>query len=193
MPYPLLMLHGLGDTGAVFDRLSRFLKTEGYETHQPDLQPADAREGLEPLAQQVADYCERELAGRRFHLLGFSMGGIVGRYYLQRLGGHQSVQKFITLASPHQGSWTAYALPHQGCAQMRPNSEFLSDLNTDSEQLQRHDFTSIYTPLDLMILPAQSSVLPVGKAIAIPVLLHPWMLVDRRVWQAVLDALNGDL
>jgi len=51
------------------------------------------------------------------------MGGIVSRYYVQRLWGIDRVQRF-TLASPHHGHpWLTYVSP--GCVQMRPDSPFL--------------------------------------------------------------------
>lgn len=44
---------------------------------------------------------------------------------------------------------------------------------------------SIWTPLDLMIVPASSSVIPVGRELKIPVLLHDWMIKDARVLEAI--------
>jgi len=51
------------------------------------------------LGQQVANYVAATFAPKPFDLVGFSMGGIVSRYYVQRLGGIDRVQRFITLAS----------------------------------------------------------------------------------------------
>jgi len=43
-----------------------------------------------------------------------------------------------------------------GCVQMRPDSPFLQ-LNQDAIMLEQLNFTSIWTPFDLMIVPGNSS------------------------------------
>ena len=57
--------------------------------------------------------------------------------------------------------------------------------------LKQVDYTSIWTPLDMMIVPANSSKMPVGKEIVMPVLLHAWMLIDSRSLAAVAEVLSG--
>jgi triacylglycerol lipase len=121
------------------------------------------------------------------------MGGIVSRYYIQRLGGIQRVQRFITIASPHQGTFTAYLRPNLGCNQMRRGSLFLQNLNHDAAMLERINFTSIWSPLDLMIVPASSSHLDVGREVIVPVVLHPLMVTDNRVLQEIEKALAEPL
>ena len=68
---------------------------------------------------------------------------------------------------------------------MRPGSEFLEDLNRDSAMLGRIEFTTIWTPFDLMIVPADSSRLDVGRSIRVNVAAHPLMIRDRRVLDLV--------
>jgi triacylglycerol esterase/lipase EstA (alpha/beta hydrolase family) len=72
---------------------------------------------------------------------------------------------------------------------MRPNSDFLKDLNSDVQMLKQIDFTSIWTPYDLMILPATSSQLDIGKEVTVPVVLHPLMLTDVGTLEIVAKAL----
>ena len=73
---------------------------------------------------------------------------------------------------------------------MRPNSEFLKDLNQDLHQLNQLNFTSIWTPFDGMILPANSSQLPVGQEIKLDILLHAWMVRDPRSLKTVAEVLS---
>jgi triacylglycerol lipase len=117
------------------------------------------------------------------------MGGIVSRYYIQRLGGINQVQRLIAISSPHQGTQVAYLSERPGCIQMRPDSAFLKDLNQDISILNRLSFTSIWTPFDLMIVPATSSRIPVGAEVQVPVLLHPLMLTNTWSLKAVAKAL----
>ncbi|NEQ19920.1 MAG: lipase, partial [Microcoleus sp. SIO2G3] len=107
--------------------------------------------------------------------------------------GSDRVQRFVTIASPHYGTWTAYFRPNIGAAQMRRGSAFLNALNQDADMLDRLNFTSIWTPLDLMIVPAASSQMPVGKNVQIPVSGHAWMVTDPRSLQAIAAALAEPL
>jgi triacylglycerol lipase len=87
-PNPLLLLHGICDTARLFKRLRTHLEERGWEVHTLGFVPNDGTAGLDVLAQQVHDYIKRTFhPGQSIDLIGFSMGGIVGRYYLQRLGG----------------------------------------------------------------------------------------------------------
>jgi triacylglycerol lipase len=183
---PVLLLHGLCDTARLFRRLKRHLEEREWEVHILEFVPNNGTAGLEMLAQQVHDYVAGTFApGQSIDLLGFSMGGIVGRYYLQRLGGLSRVHRFITISSPHQGTWTAYLLRRKGVRQMRPNSGFLKDLDSDSARFEGGRFTSIWTPTDLMIVPAKSSVIPHAKTVRIVVTHHARMAGNHRVMRAV--------
>ncbi|QOV24140.1 esterase/lipase family protein [Anabaenopsis elenkinii] len=187
----VLLIHGIEDTGAVFNTMASYLRQMGWPVYTLDLVPNNATLGLDILAQQVSDYVLNNFAPQQpIDLVGFSMGGIVSRYYVQKLGGFKRVQRLITISSPHHGTLMAYASQRQGCLQMRSNSQFLQDLNTDAQILDLLNFTSIWTPYDLMIVPAKSSQMPVGKEIIVRVLLHPAMLTDPKSLAAVASALR---
>ncbi|BAY11159.1 esterase/lipase family protein [Calothrix sp. NIES-2098] len=188
---PVLLVHGIDDTGAVFYRMGKYLKQLGWSVYALDLVPNNGALGLDKLAKQVADYVAAEFPPEQpLDVVGFSMGGIVSRYYIQRLEGIKRVQRFITISSPHNGTVIAYGTQRPGCVQMRPNSAFLKDLNSDVAMLQELNFTSIWTPYDLMIVPAKSSQLPVGKEVVLPIALHPWMLSDARCLAIVAEILT---
>ncbi|MEH1856790.1 MAG: triacylglycerol lipase [Nostoc sp.] len=187
---PVLLIHGIDDTRAVFQKMAVHLVLQGWSVHSLNLVPNNGDVGLDELAKQVANYVTATFAPeQRLDLVGFSMGGIVSRYYVQRLGGINRVQRFITISSPHYGTVVAYGSRRPGCLQMRPDSIFLKDLNSDAVMLGQLDFTSIWTPYDLMIVPANSSQMPVGSKVIVPVTLHPWMLTDSRSLAVVTAAL----
>jgi triacylglycerol lipase len=191
---PVLLIHGIDDTRAVFQKMAVHLVLQGWSVHSLNLVPNNGDVGLDELAKQVADYVKATFAPeQRLDLVGFSMGGIVSRYYVQRLGGINRVQRFITISSPHNGTVVAYGSRRPGCVQMRPDSIFLKDLNSDAEMLKQLNFTSIWTPYDLMIVPANSSQMSVGSEVIVPVPLHPWMLTDPRSLAVVKAALAEDI
>lgn len=187
---PVLMIHGINDTGAVFDKMALYLRQRGWSTYTLNLVPNNGAVGLDELAKQVANYVATTFEPEQpLDLVGFSMGGIVSRYYLQRLGGISRVQRCITISSPHNGTVIAYGSQLPGCVQMRPNSPFLSDLNADVQMLKQLNFTSIWTRYDLMIVPPKSSQMPLGREVILPVALHPWMLTDIKTLAVVADTL----
>ncbi len=188
---PVLLVHGINDTGAVFNKMAFYLRQRGLSVYTVDLVPNNGSEVLDKLAQHVANYVAATFEPEQpLDLVGFSMGGIVSRYYIQRLGGIERVQRFITISSPHKGTIVAYGTWLAGAVQMRPDSSFLEDLNSDVQMLKQLNFTSIWTPYDLMILPAKSSQLGIGKEVSLPVVLHPLMLTDARTLGIVAEALT---
>lgn len=189
-PNPVLLIHGIFRRQRVFKRMAAYLGDRGWEVHRFNLIPNDGRLGLDKLAVQIADYVDSNFEPRqKIDLVGLSMGGLVSRYYVQRLGGIERVERFITISSPHWGTNLAYGLPLPGCVQMRPNSMFLQDLNRDVEMLKQISFTSIWTPYDFIIVPACSSQLGVGKEIKLPVFAHAMMVRDKRSIEAVAKQL----
>ncbi len=191
---PVLLVHGIWDTGKVFRRMIPYLNEGGWKVYDLDLVPNHGVKGLDDLAQQVANKVEATFGLEQpFDLLGFSMGGIVSRYYVQRLGGIKRVKRFITLSAPNHGTTIAYFNQGLGCVQMRPSSGLLKDLNSDVAMLSQINFTSIWTPFDAMIVPADSSKMPVGENVVVPVLTHAWMLTDSKSLNAIATALSAPI
>jgi triacylglycerol lipase len=188
---PVLLIHGIADSENNMQWLAHYLRREGWEVHTLSLKPNWGQKGLEPLAAQIDAYAREKFGTRRFDLVGFSMGGLVSRYYVQRLGGLQRVDHLITLSAPHNGTLFAYLIPNQGCREMRPGSLFLRDLAGDADKLEGLKFTSFYTPFDLVILPARSSEMSQAHNVRMTVWAHPFMIFDRRCHRAVAEALRA--
>ena len=188
---PILLVHGLMDTSDKMRKISSHLHNQGWQVFDIDLIPNNGDSKLEVLAQQVADLIDRTFSpDQPIDLLGFSMGGLVSRYYLQRLGGIDRVQRFISISAPHNGTIAGYFSQRPGCIQMQPNSEFIADLNSDVDRLRSLNFTSLWTPFDMIILPPGSSQLGIGTEISIPVVAHPLMVSDGRALSAITHALS---
>jgi triacylglycerol lipase len=178
---PILFVHGIYDTGRAFRAMARVMQDHGWQTHAINLEPNDGRVPLEQLAEQVAAFDKERLPqAHPFILIGFSMGGIVSRYYVQRLGGMERVSRLITIASPHHGTLLAGLNKTPGGKQLRPGSAFLAGLNRDSRQLQQVNHISIWTPFDLVVVPAASSILPGSQSKRIASVCHPCLLRDYR-------------
>lgn len=178
-----VLVHGINDTSRKLKIMQAAFESQGHRCIVPSLTPKNASKGLDYLARQLSDVIETEMKTDDFPfcLVGFSMGGLIARYYLQELGGYQNVSHFFTLASPHHGSVWAYLSQNIGVKQMRPNSDFLKALDDSVACLANIRCYSYWTPMDLMILPATSSVWANAENISFSVLCHPLMVSDRRI------------
>jgi triacylglycerol lipase len=191
----VLLVHGIWDSARRLEPLRRGLERRGLRWLVPlDLRPSTGSAPLERLGEQVRARAE-ELAAQapegRVDVVGFSMGALVTRWWIQRGGGQGLARVFVSISGPHQGTLGAWALPLAGARQMRPGSEFLRDLAADPSPWGPVAVHCLYTPLDLMILPPTSSVLAGARSVeAIPVALHRWMLSDERVLDAVARRLQ---
>lgn len=191
-PNPVVLVHGINDTTAVFRPMTAYLMEQGWTVYSLDLIPCNGDLGIDCLAEQLAQFIHTTFPPEQpIDLFGFSMGGIVSRYYVQRLGGIHRVQRLITLVSPHHGTWMAYGSWRPAAVQMRPNSEFLNDLNRDAALLEQLNFTSLWVPADLMmIVPGSSSRMPVGKNVQLgDWAFHAPIVRSRRTFEALATAL----
>jgi len=187
----VVLVHGIADRRTAFDKLEARLRAAGHDVRTIDPRSRLGRERLESLAQRLKEFVDVRFGQHaRISLIGFSMGGIVSRYYLQRLGGLQRAERLITISSPHNGTRTARLLPFAGARQLRPGSDFLTDLNADRAVLEPLGLLSFWTPYDLMISPPRSSVLDIGQSCEVPVALHALMTRDARVLDRIVRELS---
>ena len=186
-----ILVPGFGDDTGILRGLERYLQEAGMAAYALSPQPSNGVVGIEVLAQQLAATIDQQFpTATALNLVGFSMGGLICRSYLQQYGGLARTERLITIATPHQGTWTAYTYNRPACQQMRPGSQFLATLNRDLSALQQVNFTSIWTPFDLTILPATSSYLPVGEMVQVWSPFHYTLLVDPRIVQIIATQLR---
>ncbi|WP_031155694.1 esterase/lipase family protein [Streptomyces xanthophaeus] len=128
---PVLLLHGFTDNRSVFVLLRRALGADALrhvEAYNYSPFTRDLRITARHLARRVEELCERS-GQQRVDLVGHSLGGLVGRYYVQRLGGDQRVRTLVTLGTPHSGTRVApFMDAHPLVRQMRPESPVMSEL-----------------------------------------------------------------
>lgn len=186
----VVMVHGIFEDGKAFDTLKRRLEVHGIRCYVPRLRPADGRGGLDKIARSLKSDIDENLGpDRKFALIAFSMGGLVSRHYLQKLGGASRCEMLITVSTPHHGTLAAYTYPTKGVLQMRPGSDFLRELEQSEATLGDIPIVSYRTPMDLIIRPTESSIWPRAENISYKVPLHPLMLHNS----AVLDDIERRL
>lgn len=193
---PVLLVHGIWNSGRHFEALARALERSGVPAiERIDLSPNSGEAPIRELAKQVHGRALRfrsDVSAERIDVVGFSMGALVSRYFIQRLGGSNQVRRFVSISGPHRGTLTAFGLSHAGVRDMRPGSALLRELNDADNVWGAVEVHSLWTPFDLMVVPATSSVLRDSRSNqAFPVLLHRHMLTDERVVARVVELLTG--
>jgi triacylglycerol lipase len=90
-------------------------------------------------------------------LVGHSLGGLIARYYVQRLGGHARVETVVTVATPHAGTVAAWLLaPLPLVRQLRPGSKLLGELAEPAAECAT-SFVAFWSDCDELILPARNA------------------------------------
>jgi len=188
---PVVLTPGFKDSAVVLTTLATYLRERGVCAYPLSPQPSDGTVAIDALAVQLAHMIDDALGpAQPFAFFGFSMGGLIGRYYLQHLDGEDRIARLITLATPHRGTLTSWLLPRRpALMQMWPGSDFLTDLNADLTPLRRVAFAAYWTPFDLSVTPANRAYLPDFPAHRLLSPFHATLLYDPWVVAAVGAAL----
>jgi triacylglycerol lipase len=154
---PILLLHGIMDNRSVFTVFRRTLRRRGFGVvHAMNYSVFidDIRTAAHKLHQHVEEL--RELAGAdRIHIVGHSLGGMIARYYVQRMGGSAAVDTLVTLGSPHGGTLAAHLLPTPLARQLRPGSDVIAELERPAPSCDTR-FLVVWSRMDQMVLPQRN-------------------------------------
>jgi hypothetical protein len=155
---PILLLHGMVDNRSIFALLRRNLRRRGFGrvvTMNYRIWTSDVRAAARELAETVESICE-QTGYERIHIVGHSLGGLVARYYVQRLGGDVRVHTLVTLGTPHRGTHVARVVPAGVCQQMVPGSDVLEELDEPAPDCETR-FVSFWSDIDALISPKESA------------------------------------
>lgn len=190
---PLVLVHGLLDTPRLFSRLERRLEGQDRPVLSPHLPHRFGATPLRQLAQQLDGLIqERWGLETSIDILGFSMGGVIARTWLQELGGAKRTHRFLSVGSPQQGTLTAQCVPawlFAGLADMKRGSPLLRSLNGNYSDLQAVECISFFCRWDLMVCPGWQAVLPIGKSTVVPVWTHQQLMSHPRSLDLLTEAL----
>jgi triacylglycerol lipase len=192
---PILLVHGMVDNSSVFALLRRGLRRRGFGTvttvnYSPFT--SDVRLAAANLGEHVEALCS-DTGYDRVHVVAHSMGGLIARYYVQRLGGDGRVHTLATMGTPHGGSSVARWIPHPLARQLRPGSELLSELAEPAAGCQTR-FVAFWSDQDQMILPPQNGQITHHDLHTRNVLVrgvgHMSLAIDGRVAHEICTALG---
>lgn len=191
---PIILVHGVIDNRSIFTILRRSLRGRGFgRLYALNYSPLteDISAVADRLGVLIDEVCQ-QTGYERVHIIGHSMGGLVARYYVQRLGGDRHVHTVCTLGTPHEGTLPARLIPWPVIRQMRPGSPLITELSEPARGC-RTRFIAIWSDLDQLVLPQRNARIQHPDLRARNVLIrgigHMSLPVDRRVVNEITRAL----
>ena len=173
---PIILIHGLWNTSSIFSSITSKLDDIGIEYFAPNLKHSYGMTSIIDLTHTLNELIlEKYGLEKELDILGFSMGGIIGRYWLQKFNGYKRTRRFISIGSPHKGTLTAQLIPKypfRGISEMKINSKFLRDLAMNDFFLDDIECISFFTYWDLMVFPGWWTNLNLGEKISVKVYKH---------------------
>ncbi|NVB82060.1 MAG: alpha/beta fold hydrolase [Kofleriaceae bacterium] len=192
---PVLIIHGfLGTRGSMYI-LERRLVADGFVCVSFNLGTLNVRD-IRRSAFLIHRKIERILAqtpSQKIDIIGHSMGGLIGLYYVKKLGGHARVRKLIMLGTPVRGTWAALAgvmtlgLWSTSSWQLLPRSRFLDEL-AQGPIPDGVEVSTIAAARD-WVVPLQTTRMTGATAMTVP-LGHSSLVVSEEVYRRVVNTLR---
>ena len=137
----VVLIYGYFSSQSALKVLERSLQRQGFDVISYNLGGvlgAFFTNGIIDSAKNLDHHIRNELVTKydEIKVVGHSKGGLVGLWWLLKLGGEQYCSSLITMGTPFKGSpysWIGLATPaghfFQDIWQMRPGSELLNELH----------------------------------------------------------------
>ncbi|MFF1355298.1 lipase family alpha/beta hydrolase [Streptomyces sp. NPDC058297] len=195
---PVLLMHGFIDNRSVFVLLRRSLAQHGrHHVESLNYSPLtyDIRTAAALLGRHVEEICERT-GHDRVDIVGHSLGGLIARYYVQRLGGDLRVRTLVSLGTPHSGTTFAPLLDaHPIVRQMRPGSTVIEELSRPAPGCRTH-FVSFWSDLDQIMVPLETACIDhpdlIAQNVRVTGVGHLALPVHPAVAAGIREALDAE-
>jgi len=190
---PIILIHGLWNTADIFSSITSKLDEIGIEYFAPTLQHKYGMTSIVSLTNLLNDLIlEKYGYEKELDILGFSMGGIIGRYWINKLNGYKRTRRFITIGSPHKGTIVSQLVPKypfRGISEMKINSFLLRDLSRSDYLLRGITCISFFTYWDLMVFPGWRANLNSGEKISLKIYKHKNLVRNPDAVDKIIDRL----
>jgi pimeloyl-ACP methyl ester carboxylesterase len=185
----VVLVHGFLATAGVFRPLRARLERDAGArvatfSHAPGL-------GVRRIAQQLADLVDRIPHGTRIHLVGHSLGGIVVRWYVQEMGGHERVAQTISIATPFGGAKIAQRFRLFVGNDLHAESDVLTRLREGNDEARHVPHMSIAGTEDRMVSPPLCAALASNELVVLEGRGHNQLLFDGEAIDLVVGRVLG--
>lgn len=200
---------GERESNVYFTPLVSRLEDDGFDVTVwaiPDNGLGDITDSAAVFAAFVTDLLQRTGADR-VDIVAHSQGGLIGRYFIKKLGGVEAVDSLVSLAAPHYGTLDANLATLLGlgscagvvsCQQMSVGSSFLEQLNEGDDTIGDVSYTNIVTRFDEVVVPYTNGFLrsddnntnvTLQSQCPLRFVGHVLLPLDAAVYTGIVDAL----
>lgn len=194
-PDPVLLVHGFRGSSHGWDELVAALETRGYRASEIDAIDYGGDASNVDVARQIAREASRLRArtgASRIDVVSHSMGAISSRYWLDRLGGAEQVDAWVSLAGVNEGTVWAYGCyVLTPCREMVPTSSVLTQLDDTHRFGGSPRYGAWWSPCDEAIVPRSNAELTGARNVETPCLGHTALRTDPGVLAQVVRFLGS--
>jgi pimeloyl-ACP methyl ester carboxylesterase len=187
---PVVLVHGLGGNRGLWWPLRLFFRINGrrrvYAFGYEDGTIEEHAEDLKRFVESVLGTTGEP----QVDVVAHSLGGVIARYAIQRLGLRDTVRTLVTMATPHQGTYAAQYANTTLTRSLRPSSEVIRDLNAEDLTGYPTRFFSIFSDRDVYVVPHEGMTHPEAENVFLPDVSHSQYLVSPQVFRVVASCLR---
>lgn len=184
----VVLVHGFMASAGVFRPLRHRIEEDtgahvASFTHAPGAR-------VETIAKSLGRLIDRMPKGVRVHIVGHSLGGLVARWYVQELGGHDHVVQTISLGSPFGGTALAKPFPFFVGRDLHPESPVLHRLRSRAHE---HDVPhlSVAGTDDKLVPHHAAHAFPAGDKVTLGGRGHNTLLYDPAVASLIVRRIRA--
>ena len=188
---PIVLLHGWFASNNEFIELKKRLHKLGYRVYMPNL--GFHLEGIENITKKFHKYIQKRNL-KNYILVGHSLGGIVGLYYMHHYKKYNpTIKKIVAIGSPLNGANSSYiGFFSKSTMQLVRRSKLIQNMNKSLKKTELKNFYSIGSNYDPFI-PRDASFLKGANNISTNAIGHIALLFSNDVLGKVEGVVEGKI
>jgi triacylglycerol lipase len=160
---PILFVHGWNASSSTWTTMVGRFKNDGWATTELANWSYNYRQSNATTAAEIGAKIDSILlatGATKVDIITHSKGALSARYYMRNIvGADGKVDALITLGGANHGTNTAFFCGDVSCVEMRPNSSFLTALNSVDETWGSPRYATWWSDCDAVISPTSSALL----------------------------------
>lgn len=187
---PVLLVPGYAMNRGTLRTLERRIQDTGRRVLAISLPWGKTIEELAALVGEAASELQRATGEAKIDVVCHSRGGVVTRWWIQMMGGHESVERFVSLGSGFKGTKMAAFGIGPSILQQFPGSDVLRAM-AEKPLPADVEWYAVNGADDCMILPPGNDELPApGKNVRLDGVGHTALLLSSDSWRAIHAAIR---
>ena len=185
---PIVFVHGWNSNASTWDTMIGRFSADGWAAAELNAWQYNTSQSNVTTASGLSNYIDDVRArtgATTVDVVTHSMGGLSSRYYLKNLNSTGKVDEWVSLGGPNHGTTSANGCLDTSCVEMRPGSNFLTQLNAGDETPGAFRYGTFWSDCDGVILPADSTVLAGAANTNVGCVTHSGLLSAAGVYAQV--------